>query len=352
MYYLLDKELNLITPLETYQSVIWTSRYYECGDFELYIPATAEMLTLIKKDFYIIRDTDFTQAMIIQNIQITTDAETGNFLIVTGKDLKSILNRRIIWNQTTLYGSVEKCIRQLINENIINPTLPERKIDNFILGVELGETETIRVQYTGDNLGEVISNTCMNYGLGYDVLLDFDEKQFVFILYKGLDRSYNQKENQRVIFSKEYENLLTTTYAENNENFKNVALVAGEGEGIDRKTYAIGTASGMDRLEMFVDSRNTSSNNDEISEEEYNQLLYEEGKEALNENIIDKAIEGDVEANHTWQLNKDYFIGDIVEVINEYGISMQPRIIEIIENEDDSGKNTVVTFATENNKEA
>lgn len=45
-------------------------------------------------------------------------------------------------------------------------------------------------------------------------------------------------------------------------------------------------------------------------------------------------------------MNKDYFLGDIVQVINAYGIRAMPRIIEIIESEDENGASTVPTFST------
>lgn len=348
MYYLLDKNLSFICPLETYKSMIWTTRYYTSGDFELYAPATTELINAIKQDCYIVRDDDFTQAMIVQNIEITTDIEEGNFIIATGKSLKSILDRRIVWSQTTLSGTVEACIRKLVNENAINPNLIMRKISGLILGAELGITETMRKQITGDNLGDAISKICISYGLGYDVLLDLEEKRFIFVLFRGTNRAYGQTDVPCVIFSNEYENLLTTNYSIRGENYKNVALVAGEGEGIDRKTTVVGTASGMDRYETYVDSRDTSSNDSEpISDEEYSAMLKAKGNEALATSTIEENIEGDLEANHTWQYNRDYFLGDTVEVINEYGHRLQPQITEVIESEDDTGKNLVVTFTTE-----
>lgn len=352
MFYLIDENLNLISPIESYKSAIWTTRYYKPGDFELYLPATTETLNLIKRDYYLIRDDDFTQAMIIENIQITTNFEEGNFLTVTGKCLKSILNRRIIWKQTTVTGNVETCIRKLITENAISPTIPERKINNLILGAALGVTDTMNSQYTGDNLGDVISKICINYGLGYDILLDLDEKQFIFILYKGSDRSYNQSKNPFIVFSNEFDNLLSTNYTNNNENYKNVALVAGEGEGLDRKTFTVGNASDLKRYELFVDSRDSSTKgNETMTEDEYNAILSEKGKEALTETIITESIEGELEPHYTYKFNRDYFLGDIVEVVNEYGFTMQPQITEVIENEDDSGTNVVVTFETEIEKE-
>ena len=352
MFYLLDENLNFMSPIESYQSAIWTTRYYKPGDFELYLPATTEILNLIKRDCYLVRDDDFTQAMIIENIQITTSIEDGNFLTITGKCLKSILDRRIILKQTTVNGNVEKCIRRLITENAITPTMSARKIDNLILGAELGITDTMNSQYTGDNLGEVVSKICINYGLGYDILLDLDKKQFIFILFKGSDRSYNQNKNPFIVFSNEFDNLLSTNYINNNENYKNVAIVAGEGEGLDRKIFTVGTATGLKRYELFVDSRDSSTKEDEpITEDEYNAILAEKGKEALTETIITESIEGELEPHYTYQFNRDYFLGDIVEVVNEYGLTMQPQITEVIESEDDNGKNVVVTFETKIEKE-
>lgn len=345
-FYLLDTELNIIKVIDTFKSVIWTTRYYASGDFELYIPATQEMIDLFKRDYYVVRDDDTTQAMIIQNIQITTDVEEGNYLIITGKSLKSILGRRIVWRQTIINGRVESGIRTLVNKNAINPDEPERKIDNLILGAELGLADKMKSQYTGNNLEETIQGICKTYKLGYDVMLDLEKKQFIFILYKGADRSYNQTANPYVVFSNDYENLLRTNYVTNSENYKNVAKIAGEGEGNARKTTSVGTASGLNRYEIFVDARDLSTNEGEVDELTYLSLLGERGLAALAEATISEGMEGEVESNHTYKLNEDYFLGDVVEVVNEYGIAMTPRVIEVIESEDDTGHYTIPTFST------
>lgn len=346
-FYLLDTNLNFIQVIEVFKSFIWTNRYYTPGDFELYAPATTVLFNAIQKDYYIIRDDDLTQAMIVKNIEIKTDVENGNYLIITGKSLKSILNRRIIWTQTVLNGNVETMIRKLVTDNAINPTNPDRAIANLVLGDTIGLTGNIEAQYTGDNLGETLSAICQTYKCGYDILLDLENKQFKFVLLQGTNRSYAQNSVPPVIFSNEYENLLTTDYTYNSDNYKNVALVAGEGEGLDRKTAAIGTASGLNRYELYVDARDVSSNEGEISENEYNNLLLERGTQKLGEQLATESIAGQIEPNYTYVLNRDYFLGDIVEIINEYGINMQPRIIEVIECIDDTGYSCIPTFATD-----
>ena len=46
-----------------------------------------------------------------------------------------------------------------------------------------------------------------------------------------------------------------------------------------------------------------------------------------------------------FKLNKDYFLGDVVVVNNEKGITSTPRIIEIIYSEDANGIKIVPTFS-------
>lgn len=352
--WVLDKNLKRVGICDDYKSIIWTTRYFKPGDFELYLPATDKNIVLLKEDYYVVREKDiiydgsitYKNVMVIEKIQVTTDIENGNHLIVTGRCLKSIVARRIVWQQTTLYGKVEIALRQILTENAINPTNSLRKITKLKLGEIKGFTETLEKQVTGDNVATFIEEVCTAYGLGWDIYIKGN--YFIFELYKGTDRSYNQSKNPFVVFSPDFDNLLTTDYQFDKTNYKNVALVAGEGEGLDRRTVTVGNTSDLDRYEVYVDSRNSSSNDGSITDTEYNQILTEEGHEALesDEYSITENIEGEIETSSNYQINKDYFLGDIVEVINEYGIETTPRIVEIIESEDENGSSTIPTFST------
>lgn len=344
LFYLLDTNLNIIAAIDNYKSAIWTRRYYQSGDFELYIPATDEALELMQQNRFIMRADDTTQCAIIERVQITTDAEQGNYIIITGRMLQSILSRRIVWKQTTFSGGVEKVIRNMITRNFIEPEIEARAINNLVLGAEIGATETVKIQYTGDNIEEAIQDLCKTYKLGYKIALDFENKQFIFELYEGTDRSYNQSSTPYVVFSNDFENLLSTQYNSDGTNFKNVAQVAGEGEGTARKKVAVGSATGLARFETFVNASQVSANEGEVTEDVYLSLLQQEGIEALAEKAIQEAMDGEVEANYTYKLGTDYFLGDVVEVINEYGIAMTPRVTEVIESQSETGYTCIPTF--------
>lgn len=153
-----------------------------------------------------------------------------------------------------------------------------------------------------------------------------------------------------MIFSPDFENLLTSDYTESDLDTKNFALVAGEGEGVDRKVTTVGdsTLSGMDRIEAYVDARDVSSNTDggTLTPAQYTAQLQSRGLERLAEFKPVKIFEGEVEAQTNFIYGEDYFLGDKVQVINEYGIGASARIVEIIDAEDGEGRTVVPTFST------
>lgn len=272
-FYLLDSELNKKHLIDIYSSAIWVPRYNDIGDCELVIDATSENLNKIKECKYIARDDD-DMVCKIEKIEIKTDVENGDQLIVTGADIKKILNQRIVMKQTNFNGLVEDYIRTLINDAIINPTNQDRKISNFLLDEKRGYAEKIREQVTYDNVGEKIQELCKQYGWGYKVRVI--NKKFVFSLYKGIDKS------AYITFSQNYDNISTTDYTKDDSNIKNIALVAGEGEGIARKVTVIGNGSGIDRHELYIDARDVSSSID------YNELItvYPNGNEKEINGVI------------------------------------------------------------------
>lgn len=344
--YILDPDFNKIGLCDSYKSFIWTPRYFECGDFELYTPATAELLQQLTRGNLVMREDDTEHAMFIERVVVTTDAEEGNTITASGRCLKSVLTRRIIPEQTVLTGTVAQGISRLLAENLINPNVSARKVDNFILGSFTAGTESMTKQFTGDNLADAVIEICRGYGLGWDVRVNLSTKKMLFDLYAGTDRSYTQSLNPFVVFSPEYENLVNTTYEENDAEYKNVAIVGGEGEGTARRFVTTGDldAAGLDRYELFVDSRGTSSNDGEITPEEYDAMLAANGRDSLAECETTVTFEGSTQTGRNYQYGVDYNLGDIVEVVNEYGIESRSRISEIIDCIDETGRHTIPTF--------
>ena len=344
--YVLNSQLDRIGILDQYQSFIWTPRFQTAGDFELLAPANANSVELLQRDNLIMREDDPDHAMFIEEVHIQTNEESGHTIKVKGRDLKSILYRRIIWKQTVLNGTLAEGIATLLDENVVDPEDDTRAVDGFTIGDLSVGTDDLTVQYTCDNLGNTIDALCASYGVGYDVNIDLSDKSMTFSLYKGEDRSYDQSENPYVVFSPEYENLVSTTYQENTKKFYNVANVGGEGEGDERKFAVAGDASmsGLDRYELYVDKKSVSSNRGEITEEEYYELLKQAGEDKLAKSQVTQAYEGSVQSIGQFRLGVDFLLGDIVEVVNEFGMEGRCRISAIIDCLDQTGRHIIPTF--------
>lgn len=344
--YILNTERKTIGHIDDYESLIWTLRYYEPGDFEIYTRASEQALSLLQLDNYVVR-TGSDMVGIIESVKIESDPEDGDHIVATGRDLKSILDRRIIWSMTNVSGTVENCIRSLITANAVSPTLAYRAIPNLVLGTAKGFTETMEAQFTGDNLLEVVVNLCKQYEYGFKIILNAN-KNFEFQLYKGTNRSYNQVGNPFVVFAPEFENIVSSDYVHNKVTLKNACNVAGEGEGTARKMYGVGSTSGLARREMFVDARDISSAQEDettLTTEEYNNLLIQRGREKLAENVETITFEGEVESVRQFVFDRDYFLGDIVTVKNSYGVIAHPRVIEVIQSHDENGFSTIPAFS-------
>lgn len=345
----LNTSFESIAVIDAYESLIWTDRYNSYGDFELYCPMDGSLLAYIQQNNYLwLRESDHT--MIIEDISIDSDTEDGNHLIVTGRSLESILERRIVWEYTLIEGNLQDGIRQLLNENVINPSDSSRRIPgfSFVTSNDPKITSlTLDAEYFGEELYTIISEVCAEHNIGFKIILTLNNT-FEFSLYAGVDRSYAQTENPYIVFSPNFDNIINSNYFSSNAAYKNVTLVGGDGEDEDRKTIEVGSGSGLNRRELFTEGRvsPTNAEGEDLTEEEIEEQMKELGQKALAERPITTAFEGEVETNKPFEYGVDFFIGDTVQLQNEYGIEGPAYISELVISMNETGRSVYPTFKT------
>lgn len=338
----LNTDFQVVDILDDYTSLIWADRYQRYGDFEIYAPFSQSLYNKVKQNYYLVNDqTD--HIMIVEGLEIDTNSETGAHYRITGRSLESILERRIVWTQTSVSGNLQTAIRKLINESIISPSISARRISNFVFENSTDPritSLTIDTQYTGDNIYDIISTLCETNDIGFKITLN-DNNQFVFKLYSGDDRSYAQNANPYVVFSPSFENIINTNYIDNLEPWKNVTLVAGEDSGQQRVTETVGSASGLTRRELYTDARDIQS--EKVAD--FRTALRQRGLEKLAEVTKMIGFEGQVDAIRMFVYGRDFFMGDIVQIVNEYGIQGSARVTEFIYSNNETGYEQYPTFA-------
>jgi hypothetical protein len=329
--------------VEGMDSIVWTDKYAGYGEFEIYVKYSKYFLDLFQLDYYITNSMS-EHVMIVEDVRIKSDPENGDKLVVTGRSLESILDRRLVLRQVILDGSFQTGIQTLLTTQVINGTYPERNIPNFIFtatsnAVILGLS--LSGQYYMDNLYEVITDICIRYGVGYKITLNASN-QFVFQLYYSVDRSASQSTNPLVEFSPNFDNLLNSDYIRSRRGKKTYVFIAGEGGLINWNKSVYGpwaqvwtsdVGTGLTRRELFLDAsyipkiyNNTSI---EIADEEYVTQLEQRGYEELAKNVEIYVFDGQVDLSRTYTYRVDFILGDIVQLKDDYGHSARSRINEI-----------------------
>lgn len=354
---ILDEDLVAVGILDDFQSLIWTERYWSYGDFELVVVADEINLLYLQLNYYIwIQESECV--MIIEELTINTDAEDGNTITVKGRSLESILERRVIWNMTRVQGNFQDGIKRILDLNIISPEDEDRRVPNltFKRNTDPHLTElTMDKQWTGNNLYEAIQEICEEKRVGFKITLN--GTTFEFMLYVGVDRSYEQTANPYIVFSPGFGNLVNTEYYESELNNKTLTLVAGEDWGDTRRRVVVmkpgGGLTGLKRKELYTDARDIQAKNDDgsyMTNEEYNELLAIRGFEKLSECYEDYVFDGEVDPFAMFKYGTDYFMGDLVQVMNEFKIESRSRITEFIRSYDAEGIKNYPTFIIEDDQ--
>jgi hypothetical protein len=347
--------IETIGMIEAYQSVIWAVQYYGQGELQLITQATPENINLLRPGNYLVRDVDYTadkcsNVMAIQDIDISYDSEAGNLITVIGKSLKNeILKRRVISWRAYLRGYAESQVRNIITLSFCTNSgdYANKKISNFVLDAAKGFTNVMDIQVLGNNLAEWLEEVSKTYGWGWDVYIS--NNQYHFTLYAGLDRTREQELRIPVIFSKEYDNLYHSEYKQYTQNYQNMAYIFGEdtADGKSRKNtyYNPLNMTGFNRRERYIDSSQSSTEGETtLTDTEYYNILKGLAKQELSQiRLYD--FEANIDYQGIYKINEDFFLGDIVDVITEYGVEASSRIIEVIYAEDENGTSVVPTFS-------
>ncbi|WP_026886722.1 siphovirus ReqiPepy6 Gp37-like family protein [Clostridium beijerinckii] len=342
-----DRNLTFKGIVEGFISFRYVRKYFEAGEFELHCGLTPEVLSLLKRENIIYIKGD-PEAAYIEYVNLKQDEEGKEIIIVKGYFLTGYLNRRIIWGTEIINDTTENAMRQLVNHNCINPADLSRIINNLTLGSLKGFNESVNYQVSYSNLAEEIKSLSNISNLGHRIKFDPVDKDLIFEVYKGQDRSISQNINPRIIFSKEFENVLSQEFTDSLNNYKNLVLIGGIGEGPERKLATVGNAAGLDRFEIFADQKsltNVDKDNNVLSEQAYNDLLIEKGNEALAATKEVLTFDSTINVNSNLTYKKDFDLGDIVTCVSKrWNLVINTRITEIEEVYEPSGQSINITF--------
>ncbi|MDT2276132.1 hypothetical protein P7H20_16645 [Paenibacillus larvae] len=94
--------------------------------------------------------------------------------------------------------------------------------------------------------------------MGWEVSLDIESQRYVFDMLTGRNLTADQDVRPPAIFSTAYDNIESQSYTNSAIGYKR-QLWSVDKEGEDRKIVTVGTSTGLNRYEMFVDARDVGT---------------------------------------------------------------------------------------------
>jgi hypothetical protein len=328
--YVFDANRQPAGVVESFEYLRWTRRYAQCGSFELKAIATAENLALLTLG-NILWKSGGEEAGVIEYAEISQDEK--ELITVSGRFAVSYLARRIVWDTEILNGTLADCVGQLLDNHLINPGNTDRRMD-FLDYDGGGLSDPVSTQISYKNLMDAVAGLCEAADAGIKAVFSPQSRTFTIQLYKGAA--------SQAVFSWEYENLTSQTFTKSASDYANVALIGGEGEGLERVFAVYGESEGAERREVFVDAKALRS---EDFGDEYTAALLFQGQSKLSELAMAQSFDASVNPHGNLTYGTDFDLGQTVKVVSKkWGVTLTTRITEIEESYDSTGQSLDITF--------
>lgn len=372
MLNILSPNLKFLTSIDGFESFILTRRYHEPGEFELHVNRYAEGTDHLLKNNIIALNPNRAGIIKHRELPLDENGKTSENWIIKGPTMQGILSQRITippehTSHDNKSGNAESVMKHYVNNNAINPVDRRRKFIMLRSNENKNRGSYINWQSRYKVLSEELKDISLASGLGWDVFLDTKNGWWVFDVVEGRNLTDLHGDLQPVTFSLDNDTIISQTITDSDLNMKNVAIVGGQGEGVDREIIELGDSSDLERAETFIDARDIDEESVVTLEERGQQKLSELKSvfyyEAQIQTPISRKVFSFVPESFLspFQLygrmeykkvqltpfvyGEDFDLGDIVRLVDKsLGIQRIARITEIREIYERSGFHIELTF--------
>lgn len=369
--YPLDPLLRRIDIVEDHESLIWTERYKQYGDFELTVASTQRSRNLLKPDTLLAMN-ESHRVMKVESFEDGTDQDGRRMLTVKGRSIEALLYDRVARNDLlgtttttgtgedavttdkvwTLTGTPAAIMRKIFHDICVTGILSVHdKIplinegSTFLPATTIPEPiDPITVDLDPVTVYDAEVQIADIWNLGFRLIREYDTSKLWFDVYTGTDRTSGQATRPAVIFAPELDNLQNTKELTITENTKNVAYVYSPA-GF-QMVYAIGVdpeIDGFDRKVLVINATDVTTEKYPDPEDVATALI-RIGNDELVQYRASQAFDGEINQHSAYKYGLDYFLGDNVEQRNSSGVANVMQVTEQIFVSDQEGDRSYPTL--------
>lgn len=328
-----DKELNMLGIVDYFISLRWRRKYFEAGEFEIVLPVNDYVMQFIDKNVLVMRN-NYTEAGIIETIEFS-DNGTDEELIISGRFLSSLLERRIVKSKINFSGNTIEGMNTIVNA--MTPLTEQWETEAVTM-----TSPHIDFQVSYKNVYEYLCKLAEYSNIGFRVVPNVDSKVYMFEAWEGKDRTSEQSINEQYSFSDDNYNIEQGKLVISEKTKVNYVLVGGQGEDANRVLVSVDEGiSGFDRYEVFSDQKSLTKGS--LSDNDYKAKLRSVGEGKLSDGTFQLEVTALVQQDYKEKWN----LGDIVNIKKEkWGVYTTYRIIEVEETIEDGKKTIYPTFGS------
>lgn len=324
-----DAEFNIQGIIDTIETLEIVKNLNKTGTFTLTVPLTSEYIKLLKIGNLITKSSEsiksnLLEPYIITYKQISINSDGVETLEIQGKSLLYWLKSRVITKSYNTTDTIENILNTLVNAECINPIDPHRIIPNLSINPTNNYTDKTtfitQSQYT-ELLSTLTSIAQLNY-YGIQILMNPQESQYIFEVYKGKDRTLdNSEDNNVLIFSSNLNNIMSETFTHSIVNLQTTAYVYGtlsDSKNTPELVIVGEEATGLDRIEVGVSGSDPTINGEQfnLTESNYKQIMTAVGEQTLANAEITKSFDGKLNMHAGLKYKLDFNVGDKISCIN------------------------------------
>lgn len=349
--YILDDLLRRIDVIDLYESLIWTERWADKGDFELVVHSTNDNRKRLTPGTKLVQN-ESDRIMLVETVQIKKDNDGRSLLTVKGPSGEQILDDRTAsdgvskeWTVTGTPGAIARqifktiCVDGFLN---LSDKIPFIQSGTIYAPSTIAEPSTVfAAAIPISTVYEAIKELCDIYDLGFRLVRDLDKSKLYFDIYTGNNRTTQQSVHDPVVFSPELDNLSDVTELTSTSKSKNVAYVFAQngstivyGEGVGPET------AGFSRRVVHVDATDIT----DPAGAALTAILINKGLDELAKARPLAAFDGEINQYAKYKYGVHYFLGDLVEMRNTDGATNHMRVTEQIFVSDSEGDRSYPTL--------
>lgn len=318
----------------THAISIQMSRYYnDIGKIQLVVAANDYNINALKKNS-IVFDTGRGTTYVLVNVKFDT---VQNRITANGYTAEYLLNKRVVAAKKQI-TVIETGVYGIINDNLRSlPGISTAEVKGLPETWQPDDPDTVdnESEVYGGQILDVIT-PILEYGeLGRRMVWDYTDLDWTFEIYKGNDLTSSI---HAIVFAEEQGTCSDLVINEDGSTFKNYAYCAYELANDTKQIVQIGTASGADRFELWLNTGIRQEDGE--SAQKAKERAISCGQLELGKYINRQSFSVVVDAS---ELGVLFDVGDIVACSSvRFGVRFNARITGVTYKMDTSGEQTAV----------